>query len=315
MVRDGDGVCPLCGTARGSIVHAIDTDRLRRAYATRHGVGLERPGHREVRLVRCEGCRLQYYWPQWCGDESFYEQLGRNAWYYLQDKEEYELVRSILEGAERVLEVGAGIGALARKVRIGSYVGLELNERAASRARSQGVDVRLADVRKFASDGEGRFDCVCMFQVLEHIKEVRDFLEASIRCLSENGVLLISVPNDNSFVGAESSNILNMPPHHATRWNESTLRWLGDGFDLEVVGIYEELLADYHIKNYARCVASVAMGRVLRREGRMLDAVAGGVLWRASAAVLGVPLEIGLRCERRLRPRGHSIVGVFRRRH
>lgn len=313
MTSSDSPFCPLCDGGDALVLGVLQADALRRQWAQQHGVRIGKSVFDEIRLLECAQCRLKYFWPRWIGDEGLYEQLGRQAWYYMVEKEEYEIARPVLERAHKVLEIGAGRGALARKVRIPQYVGLELNTLAVREAQEAGLDVRNVEIGELAKHGDICFDCVCMFQLLEHVGDVKEFLGDCVNCLQRDGALIVGVPNDGSFVGAEANNVLNMPPHHATRWNEYALRWIGKQYALRVEGVYEERLADYHIRNYARCVSSAALARALGRTTRMLDGLATSVLWRGTAAILSMPMAIGLRHDPRLRPRGHSIVGVFRK--
>src|SRR5947199_342155 len=56
----------------------------------------------------------------------------------------------------------------------------------------EGVSTRFAD---FAAGEAGRFDVVCGFQILEHVRRVGDLMEPAMRCARPGGRIFVSVPN------------------------------------------------------------------------------------------------------------------------
>jgi hypothetical protein len=67
--------------------------------------------------------------------------------------------------------------------------------------------------------------------------------------LAPGGKLIVSVPNANSFLKHEY-NLLDIPPHHLTKWSAKSLVKIGDIFGLKVDRLACEPLADYHIGGY-----------------------------------------------------------------
>ncbi|MEX2102483.1 MAG: class I SAM-dependent methyltransferase, partial [Gaiellaceae bacterium] len=111
--------------------------------------------------------------------------LTPNAWL------RWDVVRRLLDGladVERVLEVGAGEGALgARLARRYDYVGVEPDPRSRARARE-----RVGTVVE-ALPGE-TFDLICAFEVLEHVGDDGAELRLWRDRLRSGGWLLLSVP-------------------------------------------------------------------------------------------------------------------------
>ena len=58
---------------------------------------------------------------------------------------------------------------------------------------------------------------------MEHIYEIKDVLEASVKALKKAGNLIICVPNNDSFIKNDEANILNLPPHHTCLWTKESL--------------------------------------------------------------------------------------------
>ncbi len=89
----------------------------------------------------------------------------------------------------------------------------------------------------------GEFDVVCAFQVLEHIAEVKSFLDASLKILKVGGNLMIAVPYNNPYLFKNDIfNTLNMPPHHMGLWNQTAFKNLSRIFPIKLDQIIIESL-------------------------------------------------------------------------
>jgi 2-polyprenyl-3-methyl-5-hydroxy-6-metoxy-1,4-benzoquinol methylase len=152
----------------------------------------------------------------------------------------------------KVLEIGCGPGdfLLRIKERIGAQcVGIELNNKAIDEANEKGLTVFHESIKQHARVNKEVYDVVCSFQVLEHISNVNEFLEAQISCLRTGGTLIISVPNNDSWL-KRGYNILNMPPHHMGLWNKKSLKNLAKLFNLKIDRVAFEPLQEYHVEYY-----------------------------------------------------------------
>ncbi len=100
----------------------------------------------------------------------------------------------------RLLEVGCGTGrVLAAYARLGWEVtGVEPHA-AAEFARDAGLDVRGTDLRA-AEFPSAAFDAVVMNHVLEHVEDPSGTLREVNRVLKPGGLLLVSVPNSDSWL-------------------------------------------------------------------------------------------------------------------
>ncbi|MFZ1006130.1 MAG: class I SAM-dependent methyltransferase [Candidatus Sulfotelmatobacter sp.] len=275
-------------------------------------IDLGEPNLDAIELKRCESCDLRFYVPPFSGDEGFYESLQKFDWYYVSEKQEYEFAARYISSGDRVLELGVGRGAFAAKIRPKSYAGLELSEVAASRARQMGFEVHKCSIEEHSREFTDTYDVVCSFQVLEHISATRSFIEASLRCLKSGGKMIHSVPWEDGFIGKQSNNLLNMPPHHATRWTDKALRKVAELFDLRIVAMDYEVLEDVHIRAYSVALIENSLKVALNREHRSLDPAFASVLVKAPVRLLSLFLERGLQ-EKKLRPAGHSVTVVYQK--
>lgn len=248
------GRCPLCRSGACRMVDRIHGNAVRRTFQRRLRIRIRTWPVGYVALHACGSCGLLFFDPPLAGGEDLYDQLQKYPWYYLEEKEEHAVAARFVAPGDCVLEVGAGDGSFAARISHAVYVGLEINARAAARARDRGLQMRQETVEVHAAAHAGRYDVVCLFQVLEHIPQPREFLEACARCLAPGGRLVVSVPDEDSFLGVEVGNPLNLPPHHVTRWCEAPLRQVGELLGLELLGTWNEQLSDLHLRSYAICL-------------------------------------------------------------
>jgi len=194
-----------------------------------------------------------------------YAQLEKIDWYYLPRKWEYEVALRDLRGRERILEIGCGSGnfmALAREEAGLSLEGLEQNTKAISEAVERGLRVREETPEDAARQSPASYDAICSFQVLEHVPKPADFLRACCTLLRRGGLLILGVPNQDSYV-RHMINPLDIPPHHMTRWTQEPLRRLGVHFPLELARIACEPLPESQVELYVDTYASALRRRRL----------------------------------------------------
>lgn len=109
-----------------------------------------------------------------------------------------------LGAGERVLDVGAKRGGLARVAReLGLdivYTGADLSPENVELANEAGFDVRRADVGRRLPFEDASFDCVFCLEILEHLVSPLTLLEEMRRVLADGGQAIVSVPSPYSWV-------------------------------------------------------------------------------------------------------------------
>ncbi|AMN46108.1 hypothetical protein ACG33_03080 [Steroidobacter denitrificans] len=303
--------CPLCAHARSIRLATLDAAVLREEYLRSFKIHIRMDVER-IDYLHCTACDLRFFEPLAAGDADFYRQLQAIPWYYREQKAEYDIAAHHIRPEDQVLEVGAGKGAFSRHVRCASYLGLETSPDAIEIAAREGVRLLQEDLQTHASRHVGEYDVVCAFQVLEHVPQVCSFLESARDCLRSGGRLLLAVPSEDSFANIDFWDILNMPPHHVTRWSDLSLRNAARQLGLSVVTIEHEPLADSHVSWYARIVAEYGMALRSGPEPHLLDPRLRGWLVRRGAKIGAALLRPALR-NPVLRPIGHAVVAVFER--
>lgn len=96
----------------------------------------------------------------------------------------------------KLVEIGGGIGAfgLIAQARGWEYQDMDVSETAVQFAKSLGVHAKVMDC-EVPEIARASSDLVVMWEVIEHIWNVAEYLGAIRKGLHSNGVLLLSTPN------------------------------------------------------------------------------------------------------------------------
>jgi len=246
---------PLDSSVKARLTESIFVEGIINGYKNQLSINV-RPYFKEITEVciyECERTKYRFYYPFTIGgDNNFYQNLQQFDWYYNPWKWEQETANSIIKITDKILEVGCGgLGFIEKMNNFGyDITGLELNKDSIYKAKKLDLKVIEESVETHSIKNFEKYDIVCSFQVLEHISDVHSFLKANIDCIKSGGKLIISVPNNNSFIKLSKNLYLNMPPHHMGLWNKFSLESLPSLFNIKLEKIKFEPLADYHLDWY-----------------------------------------------------------------
>jgi len=113
-----------------------------------------------------------------------------------------ELLPLVPESARKILDVGCGVaefsGAL-KTLRKAEVWGVELNQAASEKARERLDKVFHAPFGPDLKLPKNYFDCITFNDVLEHMLDPLSALQLALSLLSENGVVVSSIPNIGYF--------------------------------------------------------------------------------------------------------------------
>lgn len=206
-------------------------------------------------IYQCSQTGYRFYYPEGMdGNGQFYADLQQRLGdgYYHDWKFENQMALDIIEADHRVLDIGCGIGRFLERAKdkAAEVTGLELNQHAVDICRGNGLNVLNEMIGDHARHKAEYYDVVCMFQVLEHIYDVRKFLEESLAVLKKGGKLVIGVPNNEPyFQGYDKYCTLNLPPHHMGLWNRSVFEKMALVLNISL------LKAEYDVKGSLRTYA------------------------------------------------------------
>jgi SAM-dependent methyltransferase len=119
---------------------------------------------------------------------------------------------------KEVLDASCGIGyglEILSKGGAAAVIGVDLDPEAISEARSRfgeyAVALVEADLRKLPFEDES-FDAVVSFETIEHVEEPEGALAELRRVLRPDGVLVISSPNPDAYVGGNEHHVHEFRP-------------------------------------------------------------------------------------------------------
>lgn len=238
---------PLTGIDNCIKEVVIDSTEIISIYKKQFNIDVTKyfEGIDELAVYECPETKYRFYYPNSvAGDEIYYKQMGMLDWYYNPSRWEHGKAFQLINKNSSVLEVGSGPGYFLERLKENqiNFTGLELNREAIKIALNKGIEVKNEMVQDHSVTAYEKYDVVCSFQVLEHISEPLEFLKSSVDCLKKGGILIIAVPNNDSYFkyNVLNSKVLNMPPHHMGLWDLESLKSLQKYLPIKYLDVFYE---------------------------------------------------------------------------
>lgn len=304
--------CPLCGSHETHAREAIALRDLEQLYRRELGmdIGSEtaRLGCASLELHECLACALQFSSPPLPGSPAFYARIQSLTDYYQEDKAEFAYARQLIGADDRVLEVGAGAGAFGGSLRCAAYTGLEFNVVSIDKAARRGLRLVADDLQEHVRGASGAYTVACAFQVLEHVANPGEFVRSLAAAVAPGGRVILSVPSADSFLGQQTGNPLNLPPHHLTWWTDRCFAAMARRLGLSLEHIEHHPLDAVSIDAFVHTRLVRALGGGSRR----FDASYSATLRHRMARRL-TPLLRTLYSRETASAPGESVTAVFAR--
>jgi SAM-dependent methyltransferase len=298
--------CPLCNGKNIIVLETINKTHIVKLYRKMLNIDVGYLIDQDINFCECQNCKLRFYNPLITGDEKFYGSLQKFDWYYMDDKEEYQYATKFISPNDKVLEVGSGKGAFAKHLATKDYIGLDISQNAKEIAAKNGVNIYNETIEDYALKHKEEFDVVVSFQVLEHVSNPKSFIEAKLYTLKKGGKLIIAVPSEDSFLKYVTNNVLNMPPHHVTRYSDATFEYIASKFELDIETIYHEKLQDVHKRWYLHTLVFKSLWGY-----KLISTSIFTRIVSKFSSLLSKLLVRGL--EKEMLPNGHTVLVVFRK--
>ena len=248
---------PITGNANVTEVDTLDVKTLSAKYKEEFDIDVEKyfRGLSSISIYECNATGYRFYYPfHIIGDASLYEQLQKRMGdhYYPRWKFENDVARLAIQKDDTILDIGCGDGVFLARIKAEmpdvKVTGIEFNQMAIDKCKAKGINVFNETIESFSAKGH-TFDVVTMFQVLEHIQEIKPFLDAAIKVLRPGGKLVIGVPHSNPYLFVDRKyDALNCPPHHMGLWNSKAFNSLAVYFPIELSGLQVD--PEIKVKNY-----------------------------------------------------------------
>ncbi len=219
--------CPLCGNKKSFKF-------IESSYS--HELAIE------YKIFKCKNCELEFSIPMKSAPPSHYE---RYEWYG--ERWEFFETLKFLKGKKlKIMDIGCGEGYflnLAKKMGF-EVVGIDFNKKAIEIAKEKfGIErVYPFTIEEFIEKfPDEKFDVICAFHLIEHLENPLDFIFKFKKILNKQGFFIFSIPSDRRIsVKLKRREEFDYPPHHLTRWNDKSIKFLAGKTGFEIIKIKDE---------------------------------------------------------------------------
>jgi 2-polyprenyl-3-methyl-5-hydroxy-6-metoxy-1,4-benzoquinol methylase len=131
------------------------------------------------------------------GLDNLYAQEENNFWFIARKEYIFQTIRRFISMSEKIIEIGAGTGNVSRYLQSNGYKNISVGEMHLSGLK-YAKDYGIKECYQFNlldTPFEDEFDTVCMFDVLEHIKEDGFALQNVHKSLNKKGKIVLTVPS------------------------------------------------------------------------------------------------------------------------
>lgn len=162
-------------------------------------------------------------------------------------KKKLKLINSFKTTTKEVLDIGAGTGDFLKICKENNWnvYGVEPDTGAKKKAKEKGIHIG----ENIDSYNENKFDVITMWHVLEHVKELEDYINRLKKLLKVNGILIIAVPNYKSYDATFYKKYWAAydVPRHIWHFSRVTINKLFDNVDMKINKIIPMKFDSYYV--------------------------------------------------------------------
>jgi 2-polyprenyl-3-methyl-5-hydroxy-6-metoxy-1,4-benzoquinol methylase len=225
-------LCPVCNSS-AHLVENISAEKITNEIS--HALPGLRASYQvpiDYSIARCDSCELVFADPMIPGEDAFYSWVCSSHLYYPHERWEWTPLLQILreKGYTRVLDVGCGSGLFLKMLKYHGLdgAGVDSNQQSVDICKKNGLNASCVGIETLEASVVGSYEVLTLFHVLEHLSDPVDAIQKLRKLLVPGGVIAVSVPYSPMSFETDWRDPLNRPPHHLTRWNESSLRALAE---------------------------------------------------------------------------------------
>jgi len=230
--------------------------------------------NQKYNLVKCQNCYLVFSKVifQQKEFEETYDKLynDKNPKYKLHTLTEYEQIKkgvfnigynrrriihnNVFSDAQ-ILEVGSGNGLMGCYIRHqfpkSIYTGIELDREISEKAKSFGLNIITGDFSVMETL-EKKYDMVFMWEVLEHIQDLKKCIKLIEKRLKPEGKFIFSVPNYDkrtNYRDFGDSIFQDAPPIHLNFFTRENVEKIFSGSEFKILKINRKKLPYFNVKS------------------------------------------------------------------
>lgn len=178
----------------------------------------------------------------------------------------------------KILEVGSGLGYLTYSLYKAGYhsiKGLDISQEAVDKA----IDVLgnyyvCADIYQYAEDNKAMFDAILLTEVIEHVENPLNFIEALCKLLKKGGSIIMTTPN-KTFYPISYKWYTEAPPVHCWWFSEESFEYISkkQSLALEFIDFHQyykdHIKILFDVKKHNNCSGSHRFDK----NGKLIDII------------------------------------------
>ena len=263
-------VCKLCGAA---------TEQINQKFS----------------LLKCESCKLVF--SEFIFEQKDFEETyntlynAANPKYKTHSVIEYEqikngiynigynrkrLINKYIHSDAKILEIGSGNGLVGCYIRNkfpqSTFTGIELDREIGEKARSFDLNIITGDF-SVMQNIEEEYDFVLMWEVLEHIQDLKKCIHLIAKRLRIGGKFIFSVPNfekRKNFKNYGDLIFQDGPPIHLNFFTEESIKEIFNSDEFQLLKIEKKKFPYFNLDSFKKMFLKII---TLRYEGSTLFCV------------------------------------------